>query len=293
MSAIEPTRTATLPQTGPHDRRRPYRLVEAHRPIPSRGVRAGLPGWALRLCGPLLLLALWQALVTVFDVDRDLMPRPADVVLAARELLASGELQKNIGASLARVFSGLAIGLVAGTLLAVLAGLKRQSGDFLDSIMQVLKAIPVFALLPLLIIWMGIDEAPKVTLIAVATTLPIYINTYSAIRNVDSDLAEAAKVLGLNQLQVVWHLLLPGSTAGFLTGLRYSLTSVWLALIFAETVNAMSGLGYLMHQAQMAFRLDIIVLVVSIYALVGVAGYAIVLGLEQVLLPWRRNFKGL
>lgn len=294
MSAIENLSVGVAlpirPNTAPP---RPYGLVDAFDRSSAKRFRFEAPGWLLRLAGPVLLLLFWQAAVSIGGVDRDIIPGPLDVLAAASSLIESGELQKNLWASLDRVLKGLAIGLIAGTSLAVLAGLRRQSGDILDSVMQIVKAIPVYALLPLFIVWMGIDEMPKVTLIAVATSLPIYINTYGAIRNVDSDLAEVARVLKLNPLEVVRHLLLPGSAAGFLTGLRYSLTSVWLALIFAETVNAMSGLGSLMHQAQMAFRMDIIVLVVSIYALVGIGGYAIVLGLERVLLPWRRSFKGL
>jgi sulfonate transport system permease protein len=208
-------------------------------------------------------------------------------------LIANGQLQSNLWTSLMRVLVGLGIGVVAGTAIAVLAGLRRQSGEILDSAMQVVKAVPVFALLPLFIVWTGIGEAPKITLIAVSASLPIYINTYSAIHNLDGELAEVTEVLRLGAFGVVWHLLLPGSISGFLSGLRISLTAAWLALIFAETINATSGLGYLMFQAQTSFRMDIIVLVVSIYAILGIVGYGFVLTLERLLLPWRRGFEGL
>ncbi len=251
------------------------------------------PGWTRRLIGPLILLALWQLAVSVGGVDRELIPGPADVVSAGRALIQSGDLQANLATSLVRVLAGLGIGIFAGTLLAVLAGLRRQSGEIVDSAMQVLKAIPIFAMLPLFIVWTGIGEAPKIILIAVTVALPVYVNTYSAIRSVDGDLVEVAEVLGLGPFGVIRHLLLPSSMPGFLAGLRLALTSAWLALIFAETVNATSGLGYLMEQAQMAFQMDIIVLVVVLYAALGLIGYAVVLGLEGLLLSWRRNFKGL
>jgi sulfonate transport system permease protein len=261
------------------------------RRTPRLGVNP--PGWLRRLAGPVLLLVLWQAGVSVSGADPELVPGPIDVAKAAATLIDNGQLAENLSVSLVRVIQGLGLGLVFGTAFAVLAGLRRQSGEILDSAMQVLKAVPVFALLPLFIVWTGIGEAPKIALIAVTAALPIYINTYSAIKNVDGDLAEVASILGLSQWGVIRHVLLPGSVSGFLSGLRISLTSAWLALIFAETINAKSGLGYLMIDAQMAFRMDIIVLVVTVYAVLGIIGYGIVLGLERVLLPWRRGFKGL
>jgi sulfonate transport system permease protein len=243
--------------------------------------------------GPLLLLALWQGWTVLFGVAPETFPGPTEVVRTGIDLTRSGVLGEHLVVSLGRALRGLAFGSVIGVVLAVLAGTRRQSGEVLDSAMQVVKAVPVFALVPLFIVWMGIGEAPKLTLIAVATALPIYINTYAAIRAVDNDLAEVASVLGLGPWGVVRHVLLPGSIAGFLAGLRLAATGAWLALIFAETVNAMTGLGYLMHQAQNAFRMDIIVLIVTVYAVLGLIGYAAILGLQRVLLSWQPRFKGL
>jgi sulfonate transport system permease protein len=110
---------------------------------------------------------------------------------------------------------------------------------------------------------------------------------------VDAELMDVARCLRLSRLSIVVDILLPASASGFLSGLRIALTSAWLALIFAETINAKAGLGHLMSDAQMAFRMDIIMLVVAIYAVLGLAGYGVVLTLETVLLPWRRGFGGL
>ncbi len=258
--------------------------------------RAGtLPGGGVlrRLAGPALLLALWEVATALSGVDPELLPGPYDVALAARELIGSGELLANLWVSLLRVAQGLAIGVAAGTVVALAAGLQRGAGEVLDSTVQVLKAIPVFALLPLFIVWTGIGEAPKIALIAVTAALPAYINIFSAIRDVDAELMDVARCLRLSRLSIVFDILLPASASGFLSGLRIALTSAWLALIFAETINAKAGLGHLMSDAQMAFRMDIIMLVVAIYAVLGLAGYGVVLTLETVLLPWRRGFGGL
>lgn len=158
--------------------------------------------------------------------------------------------------------------------------------------MQVLKSIPNFTLVPLLIVWMGIDNAPKITLITLSTLMPIYINTYGAIRNVDARLVETASTLGLDRWAQVRHIILPGSLPGFLVGLRISLTSAWLALVFAETINAQRGLGTLMSDARSWWQLDIMVLVITIYAVLGLSSYAFVRSLERRLLAWRRGFEG-
>lgn len=265
----------------------PVRAVKPRR----RGIRL-TGGWRL-LAGPLVLLFAWQAVILITRPDPELIPTPRDVALAAWDLAASGVLIRNLWISLQRVGEGLAIGVTVGALVALLAGLQRGLGDILDSTMQVMKAIPVFALLPLFIIWTGIGEAPKVALIAVTVSLPIYINTYSSIRELDNSLLDVARTLGLGRAAIARHLLLPASLPGFLSGLRIALTSAWLALIFAETLNARGGLGSLMTDAQMAFRMDIILVVVSVYAVFGMAGYGLVLVLERLLLPWRTAFGGL
>jgi sulfonate transport system permease protein len=245
-----------------------------------------------RLYGPIGLVALWSLLSATGVLGPRVFPAPWDVVTAGVELTISGELQAHLFASLERVFVGMALGLVVGTALAVLAGTMLRFEDTIDSVMQVLKAIPNFTLVPLFIIWMGIDDAPKITLITLAVATPIYINTYGAIRNVDGRLIESAVTLGLGYWQRVWHIVLPGSLPGFLVGLRISLTSAWLALVFAETINAQRGLGTLMSDARTWWQLDIMVLVITIYAVLGLLSYALVRFLERRFLVWRRGYLG-
>jgi len=144
----------------------------------------------------------------------------------------------------------------------------------------------------LLIIWLGIDEAPKITLIVLSTSIPIYMNTYGAIRGVDQRLIDTARSIGLRRHELIRHVILPGAVPGFLVGLRISFANAWLALIFAEQINARNGLGQLMSDARNLFRVDLMVLIVVIYAVLGLGSYAIVRALERHLLTWRAGFQG-
>jgi sulfonate transport system permease protein len=142
------------------------------------------------------------------------------------------------------------------------------------------------------VMWMGIGEAPKILLITLGVAIAIYINTYGAIRGVDAQLLEVARTLELSRFALVRHVVLPGALPGFLVGLRVALSSAWLSLIFAETINTTEGLGYLMTRAQTMLEFDVSVLLLLVYAVVGLLSYAFVRFLERRLLQWRRGFAG-
>jgi sulfonate transport system permease protein len=255
-----------------------------------RGIH--VPREVRRLYGPVGLLVVWSILSATHVLGPRVFPPPWDVVTAGIELTRSGVLPEHLWASLQRVIAGFFPGLAIGVILATLAGTIARFEDSVDSVMQVLKSIPEFTLVPLLIIWMGINDAPKIALIMLSVSMPIYLNTYGAIRNVDARLIESAKTLGLNHWRRVWHIVLPGSLPGFLVGLRISLTNAWLALVFAETINAQHGLGTLMSDARSWWQLDIMVLVITIYAVLGLLSHAFVRFLERHLLAWRRGYLG-
>jgi sulfonate transport system permease protein len=254
--------------------------------------RRGVPRGARRLAGPVLLIALWQLASSTGVLDARTLASPADAFTAARHLAATGELQTHLWVSLQRVLWGLAFGVSAGLALAVVAGTSRLGEDLLDSTVQLLRGVPVLALTPLLIIWLGINEEPKVAMVALAVTFPIYLNTYGAIRGVDTKLVETAQVFGVSRWGLVRNVVFPGALAGFLVGLRYALAVAWLVLVISEQINATSGVGYLMMQARMAFRTDVIVVGLFIYGILGITSDLIVRGLEARFLGWRRGFNG-
>lgn len=258
----------------------------------SRKAGFVVPREVRRLYGPIGILIVWSLASGLGLLSDRIFPAPWAVVEAAISLTLSGVLQQHLGASLNRVAIGLAAGLTIGVALAAIAGTAKRFEDTVDSVMQILKAIPNFTLVPLLIIWMGIGDEPKITLIILGVSVPVYINTYSAIRNVDGRLIESATMLGLNYWERVWHIVLPGAMPGFLTGLRYALTSAWLALVFAETINARYGLGSLMYIARDTWQLNVMVLVITIYAVFGLLSYTFVRFLERKLLAWRFGYEG-
>ena len=270
----------------------PLPLVDVTATSHRAARRRELPRGLRRLTGPLVLLAAWAVASTTGWLDPQLMPPPQEVLQAAGRLVTEGSALTHLWASLQRVLAGVVLGVVAGGLLAVLAGLTRLGEDLLDSTMQVFKAVPNFALTPLLVMWMGIGEGPKVLLITLGVAIAIYVNTYGAIRGVDAQLVEVARTLDLGRIALVRHVVLPGALPGFLVGLRLALSSAWLSLIFAETINTTEGLGYLMTRAQTMLQFDVSVLLLLVYAAVGLLSYAFVRLLERRLLQWRRGFTG-
>jgi len=251
-----------------------------------------LPRWVRRLSGPFLLLVAWQLLSTTGVVDDRSLAAPWTVLQAGIELGSTGELFEHLFISLRRATIGLLIGVSTGVVLAVIAGLFRLGEDVVDSAVQVLRAVPVLGLLPLVIIWFGIGEAPKIALVAIGTAFPVYINTYAGIRGVDVKLIEAATTFGVGRRELVRRVIVPGAVPHFLVGLRFALTGAWLIMIIAEQINAKSGLGYLVNEARSWFRTDIIVLCLVLYGILGLLSDAIVRLLERRLLVWRRGFDG-
>jgi sulfonate transport system permease protein len=245
-----------------------------------------------RLLGPALLVAFWQTLSSAGVFEDRTVPPPTRVMRAAYRLVVDGSLQEHMTTSLLRVGYGLAFGIAIGLVLALIAGLSRVGENFVDANMEVLNAVPNFALVPLLIVWFGISEVPKVLLITLAVAVAIYINTFSAIRSVDAGLVEAARSFGAGRAELIYRVILPGSLPGFLVGLRLALTASWLALIFAETINAKKGLGRMMTDAREYFQIDVVFVLIAVYAILGLVSILVVRFLEGRLLTWRRAYDG-
>jgi sulfonate transport system permease protein len=268
------------------------RLVEAAGVARSRRERVTLPRPLRRVVGPVAVVVLWHVLSATGTLDERTLAAPLDVVRAGWDLTASGELPRHLLTSLQRVGTGLAFGVSVGLVLALLTGFSRLLDDLIDPVVQVGRSIPVLGLLPLVILWFGIGEQPKILLVAVGTAFPIYINTHAAIRGVDAKLVEAGRTVGLGRLGLVGDVVLPGALPGFLVGLRFAVTGAWLIMIIAEQINAREGIGFLMNEARAWYRTDIIVVGLVVYAVLGLLTDALIRGLERRLLAWRRGFTG-
>ncbi|WP_329371024.1 ABC transporter permease [Streptomyces sp. NBC_00669] len=265
--------------------------VETIRPAHERR-RRQVPRPLRRASGPVGALLLWWLLSATGVLSPDTLASPVRVFHKGWDLAADGQLGSAIRVSTQRVIEGFLIGAVAGTALALLAGLFRLGEDLIDSTVGMLRALPWVGLIPLFIVWFGIDEKPKIALVVIAVTFPLYFNIYAGIRGVDPQLVEAGTVLGLNRWGQIRHIVLPGALPGALVGLRYALGSAWLALVFAEQINASNGIGYLMNNAEQFFQTDVIVVCLVVYAVLGLVSDLIVRLCTKYLLSWRASFDG-
>jgi sulfonate transport system permease protein len=211
------------------------------------------------------------------------------VVATLVNLTLSGELPSNLLVSLTRASVGLAIALSIAVPLGLTAGLSRWGETLVDPLMQIKRTIPVVALSPLFIVWFGIGETPKIALIAVAATFPLYLNLFAGVRGVDVRLVEAARSFGLTGWTLIREVILPGALPSFFVGLRYALGISVIVLVIAEQINAQAGLGHLINNARDFMRTDIIVVCLLVYALLGLGADALVRTLERKTLAWRPN----
>ena len=249
----------------------------------------------LRLISPVAVLAGWQIESNLGLISPQKLPPPSEIWSTAVSLIttnspAYGTLQGAMLVSLERVATGFGLGAAAAVSLAILAGLSRLGENAIDPLMQMVRTVPLFGLIPVFIVWFGIGELPKILLIALAAAFPLYLNTFSGIRNVDAKLAELGQVLHLRRGELVRQIVLPGALPQVLVGLRQSLGFAWLALVVAEQVNANAGLGFMITQATQFLRNDVIFVVLLVYCILGLLTDALVRLLERRALSWRRGF---
>ena len=258
------------------------------RKAPFEFSRRGLQ--LLSWLAPVVLLIVWEVLAQAGWLTPQILPAPSKVIKTAFKLTTNGSLLNDLGVSLARAAAGFAIGGAVGFVLGTLVGFSRVAEAAIDRSVQMIRAIPFLAVLPLVIVWLGVGEAEKIFLVALGVTFPIYINTTLGIRQVDPKLIELGRVQGLGTLELIRRIILPGALPSILTGVRYALATAWLALVVAETIGAQSGIGFLAMDAREFLRTDVVVLTIVIYALIGVAADGIARFLERRLLAWHPNY---
>ena len=261
-------------------RRRPARGGDA---VPALAARP----WLL----PALILLIWQGGAGVGWISADLLPSPLAVLRAGIRLTLSGELIGHIQVSFGRAVIGLLIGGGIGFSFGLANGLSRLAERTTDTTLQMIRNIPHLALIPLVILWFGIDEAAKIFLVALGTFFPIYINTLHGIRTVDPALIEMTRSYGFSREQLFRQVLLPGALPSIFVGLRYALGIMWLTLIVAETIAAQSGLGYMAMQAREFMLIDVVVLAILLYALLGKLADLTARVLERYSLSWHPAFQ--
>jgi sulfonate transport system permease protein len=244
-------------------------------------------GWII----PFGLIALWQVAAAASLLSDSVLPSPWAVLAAGWRLTLTGELPRNIEVSFLRAMAGLVVGGGIGFVFGMANGLSKLSERLTDSSLQMIRNVPHLALIPLVILWFGIEEEAKLFLVALGVFFPIYANTLHGVRSVDAQLIEMARSYGMSRGDLFRRVILPGALPSIFVGLRYALGVMWLTLIVAETIAAQSGVGYMAMQAREFMQTDVVVLSILLYALLGKVADAIACALERSCLSWNPNYR--
>jgi sulfonate transport system permease protein len=254
----------------------------------SRKSRPRLGFWGLLL--PAGLIVFFEGAVAAGLFPARLMPPPSAILTTVGELMEQG-LLGHIGVSTARVLTGYAIGVSLAVPVGLVVGLNRRAESILDPTFQALRAIPGLAWVPLLLLWLGIDEASKLVLIAIGSFFPVYLGVVSGIRNVDRKLVEVGEMYGLPASALARRIFLPASLPSLFTGLRQGLSLAWMCLVAAELIAATQGVGYLLTDGREISRPDIVIVAILLLALLGKASDTLLKWIENRSLHWRDSYE--
>jgi sulfonate transport system permease protein len=236
---------------------------------------------------PALIVILWELWSIFLSSADSLLPTPAQVWKGFLRVLSNGTLLENLRISTIRAFRGLLWGGLTGFILGIINGISPRADKLLNTPIQMIRNVPYLAMMPLILVWFGIGEATKTILIAIGVFFPIYLNTYSGIRFLDPKLLEMARVYGIRNKDLYLNVIFPGALPSIMIGFKQSLGRMWVILIVAEQVAAKSGIGYMVTNAREFMLMDIIVLGLIIYAILGSLSDIITTWLEHRLLKWR------
>ncbi|WP_457329909.1 aliphatic sulfonate ABC transporter permease SsuC [Rhizobacter sp. P5_C2] len=250
-------------------------------------VRRRLAPWLL----PVAVLLAWELSSRSGWLSTRVLPEPLAVVKAFWALLLSGEMARHVATSTGRALAGFAIGGGLGLVLGLATGSWRVAETLLDSTLQMVRNIPTLALIPLVILWFGIEESAKLFLVSLGVFFPVYINTFHGIRSVDKGLIEMARSYGLSGWPLYRHVILPGALPSILVGVRFSLGFMWVILIVAETISAQAGIGYMTMNAREFLQTDVVLVGILLYALLGKLADVLAKGLERWWLRWNPAYQ--
>jgi sulfonate transport system permease protein len=239
---------------------------------------------------PLLLLILMETAARLEWIPRHLLPAPSDLLLTLSQLGQEVVVQHVVASSL-RVAIGFAIGAALALLVGSAVGLFKPLEHLFDPSFQALRAIPSLAWVPLLLLWLGIDEAPKIVLIALGAFFPVYLGVSSGLRDVDRKLVEVARMAGLSPAALARRVLLPAAMPSIMTGIRNGLSLAWMFMVAAELIAATKGLGYLLTDGRETGRADLVLSAIVLLAVLGKLSDSAVRWWEQRVLHWRDTFE--
>lgn len=236
---------------------------------------------------PLSLLVIWEVLSRLGVFPAYQLPAPSVIFYTILQMAQDGTLWSHIGITTFRVFQGFVLGTAAAVLLGSLVGFYKAAEQLLDPMLQAFRSIPSLAWVPLFILWMGIGEPSKVTMIAVGVFFPVYLNIVSGITGVDRKLIEVGKMYGLSSFQLIRRIILPAALPSFLVGLRSGLGLGWMFVVAAELMGASQGLGYLLVLGQNTLSPETIIASIILFALIGKLSDWILKLVQERSLQWQ------
>jgi sulfonate transport system permease protein len=244
------------------------------------------PAWLLGWLLPLLFLGLIEAGAAFGLFSSRLLPPPSEIARTLWDLGQHGLLQ-HIAITTARVAAGFGVGALLAVAAGVLVGMNRWAEAVFEPSFQALRAIPSLAWIPLLLLWLGIDETPKITLIAIGAFFPVYLNLVAGIHGVDRKLIEVGQIHGLSTGQLIRRIVLPAALPNLFTGLRTGLSLSWMFLVAAELIAATKGVGYLLTDGRETGRPDVVLAAIVILGTLGKVSDSLLKYIEDRRLGWR------
>ncbi|WP_083517192.1 ABC transporter permease [Alicyclobacillus shizuokensis] len=239
---------------------------------------------------PVVVVVLWQILCQRGVFPSDLLPAPSAICQAFLAMGSNGTLWADVDATCVRLVLGFVFGALAGLVLGALVGFFETLEWLIDPMIQSVRSVPSLAWVPLFILWMGIGEGSKITLIAVGVFFPVYLATMNGIRYVDRKLLEVGQVFRFPRWKLIWRITIPSSLPAIFTGLRAGLGLGWMFVVAAELMGASQGLGYLLETGQNTYAPELIVGSIVLFAILGKVSDGILRVLERRLLHWHDSF---
>lgn len=235
---------------------------------------------------PAVLIVLWEILSKKGIINQSIMPAPTRIIRTLKVMLSDGELTTHLGVSAFRVVQGFGIGAVLGIIIGTLMGLSQRIDGALKTMVGILRPIPIIAWVPLLILWMGIDEASKVTVIAIGSFWPILLNTIHGIKSVDEKYLEVAKILEKSKVETLIKIVFPAALPSIFTGIRLGIGTAWMSVVGAEMIAAATGIGYLIMYARELSQPDVMLVGVFSIGIIGLLIDFLVMQIQNKLLRW-------
>lgn len=245
----------------------------------------------LSVAAPVVLVGVWQIGSKVGIINASILPAPSSLVDTLKSLVSSGKLQDHLIVSLGRVLKGFATGAISGITIGSIMGLSKTMNRVLGSLVGILRPIPMIAWIPLLILWMGIDESSKVTVIVIGSFWPILINTIHGIQTVDNKLLEVATILEKSKWEVITKVVFPAALPSIFTGIRLGMGSAWTCVVAAEMIAASKGIGYMITYARELSQPDVMLVGVFSIGIIGLLIDTIIIRVQNFVLRWSIDTK--